>query len=281
MSGLIIALVLTAAVLHASWNAMVKSGGAPEYSIAAYQMVGAVVCIALVPWVPFPNASAWPFIIASALIHNVYYFTLAQCYRSGDLSLVYPLFRGLAPVLVALGAGWFTGEWISSSAMIGVGLVSFGLISLSIFSGGKARASSAAIKWGLITSVMIASYTIVDGLGVRSTDNSFSYILWLFILEPIPIVTWILFSHRQDWFAYLRMNPKTIAIGGVASSTAYGLVIFAMGLGAMALVSSLRETSVIFAALIGTLILKEPFGRQRIFAACFVAIGIIIIRINL
>ncbi len=257
---------------------MVKSGGSPEFSIAAYQVVGAIFCLVVVWFVPLPEVASWPYIAASVVIHNIYYFTLARSYRNGDLSMVYPLFRGLAPVMVAFGAGWFAGEWLPVSALVGVGLVSLGLIALAIFGNKKARPARDTVIWGLATSVMIALYTVIDGSGVRKVDNSLSYILWLFVFEPFPIAIWLLLTKKQQWMDYLKSDPWKIMIGGIASSTAYALVIYAMSLGAMALVSSLRETSVIFAAIIGTLILKEPFGRQRIIAACFVAMGVIVIR---
>jgi drug/metabolite transporter (DMT)-like permease len=278
MSPSVVMLVLTAALLHASWNAMVKSGGYPEFSIASYQLVGSLVCLGLIWFVPLPPKETWPFIIASTVIHNIYYLTLARCYRSGDLSLVYPLFRGLAPVLVVIGAALFAAERLPVSALLGVCLVSFGLIGLALFGSHKARPSPEALSWGLLTSLLIAVYTVVDGLGVRTVPNSLSYILWLFLLEPIPICTWLLLTNKSQWFSYIASRPGKVIAGGVASSAAYGLVIYAMTLGAMALVSSLRETSVIFAALIGTVLLREPFGRQRIVAAIVVATGVIVIR---
>jgi drug/metabolite transporter (DMT)-like permease len=278
MSPGLVSLVLLAAVLHAGWNAMAKSGGSPVFSIAAYRLVAAVGGLCLVWWVPFPGAEAWPFIIASMVIHNAYYFTLGKSYGSGDLSLVYPLFRGLAPVLVAAGAAWFAGEYLSAEALTGVVLISSGLIALALFGGHRLRAVTPALGWGVITSVFIAAYTVVDGLGVRTVTNSLSYILWLFVFEALPIGAWLLVNQRDAWFTYLAQNRMQVLAGGLASSAAYGLVIYAMSLGAMALVSSLRETSVIFAALIGTLILGEPFGRQRIIAACLVALGVIVIR---
>ena len=121
MTPLVITLVLAAALLHAVWNAMMKSGGAPEYSIAAFQLVGGVICLALTPMVPLPDPASWPMIIASVIIHNAYYFTLAQAYRTGDLSQVYPIFRGLAPILVAVGAALAAGEWLSPGIWIGIG----------------------------------------------------------------------------------------------------------------------------------------------------------------
>jgi len=243
LSTFLIVLVLSAALLHASWNALVKSGGVPEFTIAAYQALGGLVCLILIFFVPKPDIASWPYLFASVVIHNFYYFTLARAYRLGDLSQVYPLFRGLAPILVALGAAVFAREW------------------------------------GLITSVLIACYTVIDGIGVRSAGEPVSYIVWLFLFEPIPIVCWLLLRQRAEWVNYLKRSKLNILFGGVASSAAYGMVIFAMSLGAMAMVSSLRESSVIFAALIGSLFLKEPFGRRRVIASLFVALGIVVMRV--
>jgi len=278
VTPLVIGLVLFAALLHASWNAMAKSGGTPEYSIASYQLLGAMVCLPFLFAIPLPLVESWPMILLSVIWHNFYYFTLAKSYRAGDLSQMYPLFRGLAPVLVAIGAAVFAHEWLSPGSMLGIGLISFGLISITLLGGQFGKISPLALRWGLATSVLIAAYTVTDGLGVRAAGNSLSYILWLFALEPIPICLILLLIDRDGWFGYMRNKPGKIVLGGLASSSAYGLVIFAMGLGSMAMVSSLRETSVIFAALIGTLVFRESFGRQRIFASVLVACGVILIR---
>jgi len=278
VTPLVIGLVLFAALLHASWNAMAKSGGTPEYSIASYQLVGALVCLPFLFAIPLPLVESWPMILLSVVWHNCYYFTLAKSYRAGDLSQMYPLFRGLAPVLVAIGAAVFAHEWLSPGSMLGIGLISFGLISITLLGGQFGKIPPLALRWGLATSALIAIYTVTDGMGVRVAGNSLSYILWLFALEPIPICLILLFIDRDGWFDYMRNKPGKIVLGGIASSSAYGLVIFAMGLGSMAMVSSLRETSVIFAALIGTLVFRESFGRQRIFASVLVACGVILIR---
>ena len=278
MTPVLIGLVLLAAILHAGWNAMAKSGGTPEYSIASYQLVGALVCLPLVFLVPTPAPESWPMILGSVIWHNLYYYTLAKSYRTGDLSQMYPLFRGLAPVLVAIGAAVFAQEWLSTGSMIGIGLISIGLTSLTLFGGRFGRISPAALRWGLATSVLIAAYTVTDGLGVRAAGNSFSYIFWVFLFEPVPICLALLYFRRRQWFDYMARKPGKIVAGGLASSTAYGLVIYVMGFGSMAMVSSLRETSVIFAALIGTLLFREPFGRQRIIAAVLVTAGIVLIR---
>ncbi len=279
MAPEIAALVLLAALLHASWNAMAKSGGTPEYSIASYRLVSAVVCLPLLFFFPIPLAAAWPPLIASMLIHTAYYVTLSKSYRAGDLSQVYPLFRGLAPVLVTIGAIGFAGEWLAPGAMFGIALVSAGLISITFAGGSLGKIPPLALRWGLATSVLIAAYTVADGLGVRAAGNPFSYILWLFVFEPIPIGLWLLARRRRQWFGYMRAKPGKICAGALAAASAYAMVIYAMGVAPMALVSSLRETSVIFAALIGTLMFREPFGRQRIIAAVLVCAGVASIKV--
>ena len=279
MTPFIVGLVLLAAVLHASWNAMAKSGGRPQFSIASYRLISAVCCVPLIFLFPLPLAASWPMLLASMLIHTAYYYTLSQSYRSGDLSQVYPLFRGLAPVLVVLGAALLAQEYISAGSMLGIGLVSAGLISITFAGGAFGKIPAAALRWGLATSVLIAAYTVADGMGVRAAGNPFSYIIWLFILEPIPIGLWLLARDRAGWFAYMRAKPGKISAGALAAATAYAMVIYAMSVAPMAMVSSLRETSVIFAALIGTLLFREPFGRQRIIAAILVCFGVALIKI--
>lgn len=279
MTPLIVVLALTAAVLHASWNAAVKSNAEPLYTIAGFQIVGAVICLGLLGFFPAPHVESWPMIVASVVIHNIYYFTLAQAYRAGDLSQVYPIFRGLAPVLVACGAAVFAGELLKPSQFAGIAIVSVGIMSLALGSRGGDRVPRQALVWGLATSFLIATYTIVDGIGVRASESSLGYILWLFVLEPVPVVTILLMTRRRAFVDFLKTNKVRCLIGGTVSSTAYGLVIFAMGLGAMALVSTLRETSVIFAAFIGAFVLKEKFGARRIAAATIVAAGVMTLHV--
>jgi len=279
MTPSIAVLVLLAALLHASWNAMAKSGGTPAYSIASYRLLSAVCCVPLLFLLPLPLAESWPMLFASVVIHTVYYVTLARSYRSGDLSQVYPLFRGLAPVMVALGAAGLAGEYLGGGALLGIALVSAGLVSISFTGGTLGRISRPALGWGLATSVMIAAYTIADGLGVRVAGNPFSYIAWLFLLEPVPICAWLLLRERAGWFQYMHAHPGKIAAGSFAAAAAYGMVIYAMGSAPLGLVSSLRETSVIFAALIGSLLFREPFGRRRVIAAILVCCGVALIKI--
>ena len=279
MTPSIAGLVLLAALLHAGWNAMAKSGGTPEYSIASYRLISALCCLPLLFLLPLPLAASWPFLLASMAIHTAYYVTLSQSYRAGDLSQVYPLFRGLAPVLVVFGAALLAGEILSPGSMLGIGLVSAGLISITVAGGSLGRMAPAALRWGLLTSILIAAYTVADGMGVRAAGNAFSYIAWLFLLEPLPIGTWLLLRERAGWFGYMRAKPGKVIAGALAAATAYAMVIYAMGVAPMGMVSSLRETSVIFAALIGTLMFREPFGRQRVVAAGLVCVGVALIKL--
>ncbi|MEM7195776.1 MAG: DMT family transporter [Pseudomonadota bacterium] len=279
MSLSLIGIALLAALLHASWNALAKSGGRAEFSIASYQLLGAVLCVFLLPLVPLPHVDSWPYIFASVVIHNIYYFTLAAAYRAGDLSQVYPLFRGLAPVLVTVGAIWFADEWLPAGSLAGIVLISIGLMSLTFLGRHLGHIPRTALIWGLVTSVLIGAYTITDGLGVRLAGDPYSYIVWLFIFEPVPICLILLMRQRREFLNFVQSNRGRILMGGTFSSAAYALVIYAMSFGAMGLVSSLRESSVIFAAIIGSIFLKEPFGRQRIIAATLVAAGIIMMRL--
>jgi len=279
VTPLIVALVLLAALLHASWNAMAKSGGSPQFSIASYRLISAICCLPLLFLFPIPLLESWPMLLASTFIHTLYYYTLSRSYRNGDLSQVYPLFRGLAPVLVVLGAALLADEYLTPGAMLGIFLVSAGLISITFAGGAIGKIPPLALRWGLATSVLIAAYTVADGMGVRVAGNPFSYIIWLFVLEPIPIGLWLLATDRSGWFSYMRAKPVKICAGALAAAGAYAMVIYAMGVAPMGMVSSLRETSVIFAALIGTFLFREPFGRQRIIAATLVCCGVVLIKI--
>ncbi len=142
---------------------MAKSGGAPQFSIASYRLISALCCLPLLFYFPIPLADSWAMLLLSTVVHTAYYFTLSKSYRSGDLSQVYPLFRGLAPVLVVLGAAVFANEYLSPGAMLGIGVVSIGLISITFAGGAFGKIPPLALRWGLAPSVLIAAYTVADG----------------------------------------------------------------------------------------------------------------------
>ena len=230
---------------------------------------GALFLVALVP---APSAESVPYIIASTVIHWGYYLFLAISYRFGDLSFAYPIARGLAPVLIALGATVWVGEHLPVLAWIGVVTVSCGILLLAAVR----RADKRAVASALVTSLFIAAYSVVDGIGIRASGSPLGYIAWLFILE-ITIVIFVLATR----FSRVAATPlETLALGfagGVLSGLAYALALYAKTLAPLGVVSALRETSVIFAALIGILGFRErPIGR-RILAAAIVAAGITVL----
>ena len=279
MSPGIISLVIFAAILHASWNALAKKSSEPLFGIGSFRLVCAAMALCCIPFVELPARESWWALVLSTLVHSAYYFTAASSLKTADLSQVYPLYRGISPLLVAALSAWFANEWLNGIQWLAIVIITTGLLSIAWHPDIRGRLSRQALYWGLTTSVLIATYTVVDGMGVRVAGNPLSYIFWLFALEAIPIGAYLFLLKRREFYTYLVENYKTSIAGGVASAVAYGLVIYAMSLGAIALVSSLRESSVIFAAIIGSLFLGEPFGRRRILASCLVVIGVIVIRL--
>jgi len=273
-------LVLLAAVVHASWNAVVKASGDRFLTFTVIHFTGTALGIAVVPFVGFPEPGVWPYLILSVVIHNIYYVFLLLCYRHGDLGEVYPIARGSSPVLVAVLAFYLAGEAPSQNAIIGIGLVSVGIISLMFASGRPTRAGLLPIALAMTTGVLISGYTVVDGLGLRAGASPWPYIVWLNMLEGIPFALWAISRRSAELGPFLRARWKPGVIGGCLTIAAYGLVLYALNQGAMAHVSALRETSVLFAAIIGTFILKESFGLRRLLSAALIVGGVIVLQVS-
>lgn len=274
LSPILILLVLVAALMHAIWNTLVKSGDDQLSVLAAVNFVCSVAGLVVIFWVGYPNPESWVYIVLSTLIHTGYYFFLLKAYEHGDLSLVYPLARGTAPLLVLIGGMLFANETLPSMGMLGVSLASIGIISLAFERGWPWQSDGKPVLFALGTSIFIAAYTITDGIGVRVSGHPFAYIAWLFFIDGLPISFYAIYKRRGTTTIFLRLQWKRCLLGGAAAMFAYGLVIYAMSLGAMALVAALRETSVIMATLIGSLVLGEALGRKRIIAAILVVVGV-------
>jgi drug/metabolite transporter (DMT)-like permease len=272
-------LVLAAALMHASWNALVKSAGDRSLAMAftAFWPMLPALAAALF-WLPAPARASWPFILCSMLIHIGYYSGLVKAYRYGDLSQVYPLARGSAPALVALASALAVGELLTPGAFIGIGLVSLGTASLAFERGWPRGDERRAVFYALFIALTIVAYTIVDGLGVRRSGTPLGYIAWLFTIGGLPFVVATAVWRRNDLLAYFRSSWLLPLVGGMLSVLGYGVAIWAMSFGALGQVAALRETGVIFAAVIGSLFRGEPFGRRRIIAAAIVAAGIIVLQ---
>ncbi|MBB3237231.1 EamA family transporter [Phyllobacterium endophyticum] len=269
MTPLVLGCVMCAAVMHACWNAVLRGGRDPLWSMTLMMMTITVVAGITLVFVPLPNPASWPYVIASAIIHIGYNLSLVRTYRSGDLGQTYPVSRGSSPVLVALAAAFFAQEKLDMVSCFGVALVSGGILSLA-FQGRKMRKDF--LPAALTTGVLIGAYTVVDGIGVRLSGNSVSYTASMFFLWSItmPVIFFIL---RRRPPTYTRSQTVMAMTGGVVSLFAYGIVIWAMQYDAMGVVSALRETSVLFAALLGKFFLKETLTIRRM-ASCFaIAIG--------
>ena len=279
MDPLVVVMVLTAAVMHAVWNTFIKIGDDRLMSMAVVIGVTALLAPALIAAGAPPAPESWKFLAMTMVIHSVYYVFLIQAYGVADLSHAYPLARGSAPLMVAAGAALFAGEALGGAELAGIAVISAGIVSLMLGGGYGARGDWRAIVYPLATGVMIAAYTVVDGLGVRASDSPAGYIGWMFVVCAIPITLAALGRRRAAALTFLRRHSGPALLGGVLAFGAYGLVIWALSLGAMAHVSALRETSVVIAALIGARLLGEPFGRRRVLSAGAVAAGVVLLNV--
>lgn len=274
MSWTVFALVLLAALLHASWNALVKSGRDKRLDTVAVVAGAAAIAAIVLPLLPAPAASSWPYLAGSVAIHVVYFAGVVASYRAGDLGLVYPVMRGVAPVLVGIGGAAVAGEALAPAGWAGIALVSAGVLTLAWPRGTPGAPSTAgALAYALGTAGVIAAYTVVDGVGVRLSGSPGGYVLWLLLCTGTLMTAYALARDGRIVAAHLRGAWRLAAGGGAMLATAYGLVLWAMTAAPIALVAALRETSVILAALIGTLLLGEPFGRRRLLGAALVAAG--------
>ncbi len=269
-------LILLAAALHAGWNALIKISGDRIAVMAVVTLSGSILSIFALPFVDIPDSASWPLLTLTILIHTGYHFFLPVAYDHGDLGQVYPIARGAAPILVTLGAFVFAGEHVDQLAMIGVLCLAVGVMALT-FDGGKVSGiNPKAIFFALSTGVCIAAYTVVDGLGVRQAGSILGFAVWLTIGDGILTFLIAFIWKRRDMVAIVKNNALTGFTGGAMQVGAYWIIVYALAVAPMGMVSGLRETSVLFAALISTLLLKEGFGVWRFVSACLVTVGLVL-----
>lgn len=269
-------LVLFAALLHASWNAMLHGNTDRFLSMTWMSIAIAAVASMAVITLPLPTPAAWPYILASGLVHNVYNLVLVRSYRRNDLAQAYPIARGSSPLLITLGAALFAHEAISPLHVVGILMISGGIIAVAKQG---SHFSLPGVLAALTTGIMIAVYTVIDGLGVRlSNGQTLAYTAWMFLFYWL---TPMLFMARRGFSALwtpIRDAPLRVGtslMGGLVSIGAYGIVIWALQGDAMGAVSALRETSVVFAVLIGRIFLREAVSLKRWLACIVVAVGTI------
>jgi len=284
LSGPVLAAVLFGALLHASWNALVKSAGDKTLDTALVHFMGALAGLPLLLWLGPPPVRCWPFIGASLVIHIGYYVALSGAYRHGELGMTYPIMRGFAPLLVALASGSLIGEAPSLTAWAGTVAITLGVALVGLAHPGEALHHGKALAFAFANAGIIAVYTVVDGLGVRASGDALRYVLMLFVLDGWPFPLLVAGRRgRPQWpaiAAYARRRWPLALAGGSASAASYGVALWAMTRAPVASVAALRETSVLFAALLGTWLLKERFGLQRAAGTVVVVAGVMALRLG-
>ncbi|MFT3720522.1 EamA family transporter [Pseudorhodoferax sp.] len=281
----IVLAVLLGALLHASWNALIKSAADKALDTALIHALGGFVGLALLLAWGGPRAAAWPYIAASIVVHVAYYATLAAAYQHGDLGLTYPVMRGSAPLLVALAGSLVLGERIAWIAWLGVLAISLGVLALG-FAGRHAPGGShrKALGFALTNAALIAVYTVIDGLGVRAAGDAVAYVAALFMLDAVPYFTMVMArrapAQRSEAWAYMRRRWPVAGLGTLASLTSYGIALWAMTRAPVALVAALRETSVLFAVLIGALCFGERLGAPKVLGVSIIVAGVWLLRLG-
>jgi drug/metabolite transporter (DMT)-like permease len=281
MSTSVIAAVLCAALMHAGWNILVKlharigASGVSGVSAAPTVLVVAgsgLLCAAALPFVASPAPASWPFIAASALVQALYYKLLIETYRNGDLSHAYPLMRGCAPPLVAL-AGMLMGERLGGAQWLALGLVCGGVLGIFADASRAAPAARRTTLLALATACVIATYTLIDGAGVRRSGAPAGYTMWIFVATAVVLAALEGRGERRALLAAARRQPLILLGGGAMSAASYGIALWAMTQAPVALVAALRETSILFATAIAVLVLRERVSCGRLLAVALIACG--------
>ncbi len=276
MSQLVFITLLFAALMHATWNAVLKS--APNKYLNTVLVTGAAAlwALLLLPFFPTPALQSWPFIFASVFLQIIYFVSLAKTYQIADISQVYPLMRGTAPLIVALCSITLFDQHLSLMAWIGISVLCAGILFILYANQTITRKT---IVLALLNALVIACYTLIDAIGARYSGSAIAYSLWIFLLTGLLMLAHMTLKGRQHNWRYLRKYWYLGAIGGICSITSYTLALWAMVLAPVAIVAALRESSILFVLLISIFILKEKVGLIRLLSAGVIMVGIFILRL--
>jgi drug/metabolite transporter (DMT)-like permease len=274
MSAVVIGLALFAAILHATWNAFLRSGGDRLWTVTVMSFASTVFALPFLFIYPVPASGAWLYIALSAILQVGYSIFLVAAYRYGELGQVYPIVRGTVPLLVTLGGFVITGDTFNSYQITGVVLIALGIMSLAL---GKGRTSTSSILFALATGAIIAAYVTVDSIGVKQTGQSGAYTAWVLMLYGVFLPATFLVLRRRLVVDFRAPDTWKALGGGLVAMVAYGVVVAAFALGPAGPITALRETSVVFAVLIGWMFLGEDLNARRIFACLIVAAGAILL----
>lgn len=276
MSLGVLLLVLLGALLHASWNLLVKASGDKQAATALVYITSGVLSGLALPFLPHPAPSSWPYLAASTVTELLYGLILAAAYRVGDLSHAYPLMRGTAPLLVALAGTFIVGEHLSRNVWIGVGLLS-GAIFFLIFDARNRNQSGAATALAILNAFIIATYTVIDGVGGRRSGAPVAYSLWLFLFIGVPWVAIACVRYRGRRAETLRAQLLPGIVGGACSLASYTVALWAMTRAPIAAVAAVRETSIVFGMVLGASVLRERVTWVRALSVVVIAVSVWVI----
>lgn len=272
--------VIAAAAMHAGWNAVLKIRLDPFLAVVLVNAACGVIALPAALYFGLPEAHVWPWILASVVIHLVYYLTLSGAYRRADMGVVYPLARGSAPLLTTILSVTLVGEAVDAQGFLGVVLLALGILTIAWRRAGLAAIDRTALRLALMCGLSITAYTLVDGLGARSATSPHLYSAWLFVADSVVIT-----AVGLAWKGPRALAPTLSFIGpglagGAMSLAAYSISIWAMTKAPIGLVAAVRESSVLFGAVIAVVVLHEPLRRERILAAVLIVAGLALIKLH-
>ena len=280
MTAGVFAMVLGAALLHAAWNAMVKANADRLVMIAIMMLSQVAIALLAIPFVAFPTPESWPYIWASTALNTAYCILLVNAYRYGDLSHVYPISRGSAPLIIVVISIALIGETLTRQQGLSVVLIGLGIMSLALTRGAAGFKEPKAILFAFGTGAFIAGYTIVDGLGARLAESAHSYTFWVHLFNGTPIALLAMYLRRGQVISSFKNAWKVGVLGGMISLLAYWIVIWAMTQAPIALVSAVRETSMVFAVLIGVFVLRERLDLARLLSIFTTLVGTVMLKVS-
>ena len=270
---MVTALILLSALLHASWNAFVKNDSDRTLSMAWIMGLGGLASVAALPFLSIPKVEVWPYLIATTILQNVYFVFVILSYRHGDLSQAYPIARGTAALLAAIASSALGIDTLVAQEWLGLCISSLGIASLAFSAAGAGARLRRSIGYPLLSGAFTASYSIVDGMGARVAGNTFEYVMWMNLCAAPFVPLYVLLRRGPSAFTVAGPALRSRLGAATLAFISYGIAIWAFSNGSMGRVAVLRETSVLFAAILGTLVLKEPFGRRRIVSALVILSG--------
>jgi drug/metabolite transporter (DMT)-like permease len=281
LENLVFLAVLFAALCHAGWNALIKVGLDPLSTTTLISLGSALVALFFLPAVGLPASAAWPWIVASVVIHLFYFAALIEAYCTGDLGQVYPIARGAAPLMTATVTTLFVGEKLSLVGWGGIVALVAGVFLLSAHGGRDlTKIDRRAVGFALLTALTVCAYSVVDGIGGRLAGDPHAYSAWLFVGIAVVMLPYALWRDGRDVIPAMQIYWRRGLAGGALQLLSYGIAIWAMTLAPIAIVATLRETSVLFGAVIAVVVLKEPLRAIRIVAALLIVCGLVLIRLQ-